>query len=239
MKECLSCHTFFRESAMQCQQCGGRVNEISLGQALEHTRKRFLRHFSEDKNIHIFDPHTQYVVSSYFNNHSLFLYFDLNKNQLKYGRSFERFFIQPVNLTAFINLPWFFYNLLYTNYFHLTYTDYCLKCHCKHLKGYHSREECEYNIAYFQILCDVLNGDIVYTKKVYEEYYRERKGQREPNPFADLNKRHKGVEFALDLLSISLSVLLWIYLMVYVGFPMAKVLMIKLQFIDAYEWHFL
>ncbi len=236
MKECSSCHIFFKESVMQCQGCGETLKEITLGEALEHTRKRFLKHFSEDKSVHIFDPHTQYVVSSYFNNHSLFLYFDLSKNQLKYGRHFERFFIQPINLTAFINIPWFFYNLLYTNYFHFFYNRYCPVCNCKHLEGHHSQEECEYNKIYFQILCDVLNGDIVNTKKVYEEYYQENKNLQIPNAFANLSKRHKRAEFALDLLSISLSILAWMYVMVYVGFPMGKSLMLKLQFLDAYEW---
>jgi hypothetical protein len=235
MKECLSCHTFFKESTMRCQGCSGALKEVSLGEALEHTRKKFLRHFSEDKNIRIFDPHTQYVVSSYFNNHSLFLYFDLSKHQLKYGRHFERFFIQPVNLTAFINVPWFVFNLLYTNYFHLFYTAHCAVCNCKHLEDHHPKEECEYNGVYFQILCDVLNGDIVYTKKVYEEYYRENKEKRIPNAFADLSKRHKRVEFFLDLLSISLSLFVWLYLFVYVGFPSAKTAMQMLQMQSNYR----
>jgi len=239
MKECLSCHTFFQESAMYCHGCGGCLREISLGEALEHTRKRFLRHFSENKDIKIFDPHTQYVVSSYFNNHSLFLYFDLSKNQLKYGCNFDRFFIQPLNLTALINFPWLVFNLLYTNYFHLFYTDHCPVCNCKHVHGHHSQKECEYNVVYFQILCDVLNGDIIYTKKIYETYCREQQDMRTPNAFANLSQRNKGVEFTLDLLSISFSILVWMYLIVYVGFPMAKTLMFKLQFLDAYEWHFL
>lgn len=223
---------------MSCHHCGKKLKEISLREALEHTRKRFLQHFSEDKSIKIFDPHTQYVVSSYFNNHSLFLYFDLSKNQLKYGRQFDRFFIQPLNLTALINLPWLVFNVLYSNYFHIFYRARCPICNCKHLPWHHTKEECEYNVVYFQILCDVLNGDIVYTKKVYETYSREQQDQHALNAFANLNKRNKGVEFALDLLSISFSVMIWIYAIVYIGFPMAKTLMFKLQFLDAYEWHF-
>jgi hypothetical protein len=221
---------------MQCQQCGRVLKEVSLSEALEHTRQRFLRHFSENKSIRALDAHTKYVVGSYFNNHSLFLYFDLNKNHMKYGQGFERFFIQPINCTALINFPWFVFNVLYTNYFHYAYKGFCVKCHCKHHTDHHPASECDYNVIYFQILRDIFNGDIIYTKSVYETYDKDCRLRGLPSAYSDLSRRNKFCEIALDLLSIGLSVLFWIFIGVYVSFPMVKVLMQKMQFLDAYEW---
>ncbi|HOD12541.1 MAG TPA: hypothetical protein PKO44_05570 [Candidatus Omnitrophota bacterium] len=236
MKECFACHIFYKESIMHCQCCGQILAEVSLAEALAHTRQRFLRHFSEDKRIQGLDAHTKYVASSYFNNHSLFLYFDLNKNHMKYGPKFDRFFIQPINCTALINFPWLVFNVLYTNYFHYAYTDFCPRCHCKCRPKNHSKEECEYNSTYFQILRDIFNGDIIFTRSIYETHDRELRQKSLPSAFSDLSRRHKAVEISLDLLSIGLSVLFWIFVGVYVSFPMVKVLMQKMQFLDAYEW---
>ena len=237
MKECLNCNIFYKESAMTCHRCQKTLIEVELKDALEHTRKKFLKRFSHSKDIRIFDPHTQYVVGSYFKNHSLFLYFDLNRNQMKYGPKVNRFFIQPVNALAFFNMPWFIFNLLYSNYFHFSYTGFCTQCHCKHRLGQHFKNECNYNIAYFHILRDVLNGDIIHTKRIYEECVESGDGEiGTKRAYLNLSHRHKRTEVFFDLLSIGFSVFLWMFIAVYVSFPMFKTLLQKLYFYDAYQW---
>ncbi|MDD3375115.1 MAG: hypothetical protein PHY73_05270 [Candidatus Omnitrophica bacterium] len=237
MKECLSCNVFYQESAMVCERCKKTLVEIDFKQALEHTRKKFLKRFSGSKDVRIFDPHTQYIVGSYFKNHSLFLYFDLNRNQMKYGLEVKRFFIQPVNAIAFFNLPWVIFNFLYSNYFHFLYKGFCNQCHCKHRLGQHSKDECDYNIAYFHILRDVLNGDIVHTKRIYQQCAESADGEAGTRrAYLDLSRRHKKTEVFFDLLSIGFSVFLWIFLAVYVSFPMFKVLLQKIHLYDMYEW---
>ena len=155
---------------------------------------------------------------------------------MKYGFRFERFFIQPINMTCVFNLPWFFFNAIYSNYFHFRYKAFCLRCHCKHIPGHHPKEECEYNLGYFYILRDVLSGSIVRTRKVYEHLLVEDRKKRKPNPYADLCQRPIRLEVFFDLLSIGFSVFLWLYLAVYVSLPMAMTLVQKLQAPDAYEW---
>ena len=237
MKECLKCNIFYQESAMTCCHCKETLVEIGLKDALEHTRKKLLKRFSHSKDIRVFDPHTQYVVGSYFKDHSLFLYFDLNRNQMKYGQKVDRFFIQPVNALAFFNLPWLIFNFLYSNYFHLSYKRFCSQCHCKHQLGQHSRKQCDYNIAYFHILRDVLNGDIVHTKKIYQKCLESSDGEvGVKRAYLDLSYRHRRVEVFFDSLSVGFSVFLWMFLTVYVSFPMFKVLLQKLYFYDAYQW---
>jgi len=221
---------------MSCQECGRVLEEISLQQALEHTRKNLLRKIAKKKDFKALDPQTQYIIASYFGDHSLFLFFDMNKNHMKYGKKVMRFFIQPINMTCVFNIPWFLFNVIYSNYFHFFYTSFCTTCQCKHIPGRHSAQECEYNLGYFHILRDVLNGNIIQTKKIYQKYFEKDKRQHRRNPYQDLCRRPVRTETFLDLLSIGFSVFLWIYLAVYVSFPMAKSLVQKLHDSDTYEW---
>lgn len=221
---------------MVCERCASLLGEITFQEALARRRKKFLRRFTQQRDIRKIDPPTQYVIASYFGNHSLFLFFDLNKNLMKYGPRRERFFVQPIHMTFVFNLPWFFFNVLYSNYFHFYYNNFCPRCYCKCAKGRHSLQECDYNIIYFQVLRDVLNGSILRTRHVYEKFSEEDRSHQRKNPYSDLSFRPMKAEIFFDILSISLSVLLWIYLAVYVSFPMVKVLMQKLEFYDAYEW---
>ncbi len=238
MRECFSCRIFYQESARICSRCQEQLQEVTLSQALEHTRNKFLNRFSRQAKVKNLNSHAHYVISSYFGNHSLFLFFDLNKNHMKYGPYFERFFIQPLNMTFVFNLPWFFFNVLYSNYFHIHYKDFCHRCYCKHPKGYHTTQECDYNIEYFYILRDVLNGSIVRTKKVYERLLVDDLKSGKKNPYADLYKRPIKLEVFFDLISISFSIFLWLYFTAYISFPMVKVLAQILQIPDAYEWRF-
>ncbi len=238
MKECLSCRIFYHPSALICDHCHHKLEEVSLVLAFEHTRDKFLRCFSQKASIKNFNAHAQYVIGSYFGNHSFFSFFDLNKKHMRYGPTFERFFIQPINMTCVFNLPWFFFNVLYSNYFHFYYQGFCQRCYCKHPLKHHTREQCDYNIGYFHILRDVLNGNIVHTKKIYEKYLKEDNLLKHSQPYADLYRPLSKSDVALDILSVGLSVFFWLYLAVYISFPMVKVLAHILQVPDAYEWRF-
>lgn len=221
---------------MRCHQCKKSLVEITLQDALNHTRKRFLKQFSGSTSFKIFDPHTQYVLRSYLKNHSLFLFFDLNLNQMKYGREIKRFFIQPVNMLAVFNIPWFIFNLFYSNYFHFTFKSFCPQCNCKHGRR-HTKEQCDYNIAYFHILRDILNGDIIQTKKIYEKCLDSKNSEiGTRKAYLDLSRRNKKTEIFFDLLSVTFSVFLWIFVVVFISFPMFKVLLQKLYHYDAYQW---
>ncbi len=237
MKECPSCHIFYKDFILTCPQCHLELKGISLRKALERRRRRSFRQFGGSQDFKILDLNAQYIIESYFKDHSLFLHFELNKNQMRYSEKFERFFIQPINLVAVFNIPWFIFNIIYSSYFYLSYRNFCQKCHCKYLSAVHSQEECDYNIAYFNILCDVLNGDITDTKKVYEQCSQGEGGERESRlAYQKLNYRHKKAEIFFDLFSILLSVMFWIYICLCVSLPMVKVLLQKLYFYKAYEW---
>ncbi len=223
---------------MQCFHCEERLEEISFEEALRRTRKYLLQR-DLARNRDISDDSKQYYIRHYLGNDSLFLLFDLYRNRLKHGRSPKRFLVQPVRVTAVFNLPWLFFNIIASNMFHFRYTAFCPQCNCKCVPGKHFKEECEYNKEYFQILDDILTGEIVEKKSYYQKRAYDLLRQGKQSAFADLFLRKRSRELILDFCSVGFSVFLWIYLIVYVGFPMFLVLVEKLLHIDMYEWVFL
>ena len=206
---------------MRCDDCRKILEEISFAQALQITRKRSLEKQISDEEKRP-DAYKEYLIRRYLKDDSLFLLYDIAKNRLMHGRSPKRFLIQPVNATAFFNIPWFIFNIISTNVFHMNYTAFCERCNCKHLPGSHSQEECDYNIDYFSILDDIMTGDIVNTRFIYEyEGSKNRKEDRR-SAYHDLFERHLGIEVFLDMMSITLSMMFWVFLTIYITFPYLK-----------------
>lgn len=235
MKLCRPCQLFYQEQIMSCRNCKAELPEVTLGEALEFTRQQsFSSRISGEKGD-LSDPSTQHHIRSYLKNHSLFLDYDLHKNHLRSGRESARFFIAPINVTCLLNLPWFFFNILSTNFFHMQYTGYCPKCNNKIIPGKHTDLECAYLTEYSHILNDILNGRIINQKTVYEHYAQECRGKRIPSAYDDLFCRHVRWEGFFDLTSIGLSLAFWIYLGVNISWPMFNVLLQQLNQIDSYQ----
>jgi len=230
MKLCQKCGKLYQEQIMACQTCGGELKEVSLRQALELTQTKALENSIKGKSQReLADAYKQYHIRSYLKDRSCFLDFDIYKNRLKHGRRLKRFFIAPVRLSALINIPWFLFNVISSNKFHLEYTEYCPRCECKYIPGRHTKEECEYNVEYFNILNDILNGQIIQRKIIYEEYsrWRIRKGLK--SAYRDLFRQRIPWEIFWDFLSVGCSVVFWIYIIVFIFLPWAQAFMIEAQ----------
>lgn len=224
---------------MTCQECRTLLEEVSLQEALKFTQTKALRtQISGQDTKELPDAYKQYHIRSYLKDHSLFLDFDLYKNRLKHGRLLGNFFIAPVNFTVLFNIPWFLFNVLSSNLFHMYYTEYCQRCDSKYIKGHHTKEECDYNIEYFSMLNDILKGNIVDRKEIYEQYSKEKRQKGLKSAYRDLFCRRVRWEAFWDIISIGLSIAFWLYIAIYVSRPMGKVLMQKLQYIETYEWSF-
>ncbi len=236
MKLCRACQLFYQEQIMACQNCKAVLPEVTLSEALEFTRQlSFSARISGKDKGDLSDPSTQHHIRSYLKNHSLFLDYDLHKNQLRHGRESTRFFIAPLNLTCLFNLPWFFFNVVNTNLFHMQFTGYCPKCNSKINPQHHSAKECDYLKEYFHILDDILNGRIVSQKPVYEHYAQECRRKNVKSAYDDLFCRPVRWEIFFDLMSIGLSLAFWIYLAVNISWPMFNVLLQQLHQADSYE----
>ncbi len=215
---------------MACQSCGGTLDEVSLRQALELTQSTALGKSIKGKSQQgLTDSYKQYHIRSYLKNRSCFLDFDLYKNRLIHGRRLKRFFIAPVRISAIVNIPWLLFNIISSNKFHLEYTEYCPRCECKYIRGAHTKEECEYNVEYFNILNDILSGQIVQRKIIYEEYARWRMRNGLRSAYRDLFRRRIPWEIFWDFLSVSSSVLFWLYLIVFICLPWVQAFMTDAQ----------
>ena len=219
MKICPSCHIFYQEQ-LTCNDCGQRLREISLTEALElSSRESFRARIAGKKNQELPDAYKQYHVRSYLKDRSLFLDHDLNKNRLKKGRRIKRFFISPISVYSLFNIPWLFFNVISTNIFHLTHTEYCPRCDTKFVKGQHTPCDCQYMIEYFRILDDILSGRITFTKIVYEQASLEERRRGLRSAYHDLFERNVRGEGLWDMISVTMSVLFWLYLMVAIAYP--------------------
>ncbi len=237
MKICPRCEKIFQSASIACTECHVYLIEISLPEILRRTDAR-----SFQKNIHggemktLPDEHIQYHIRSYLGNRSLFLDFDIQKNRVKHGPRLKRFFIAPINMTCVFNIPWFFFNLLNSNFFHLAHTRYCDRCDCKYIPGRHTEEECDYNIEYFNILEDILSGHIIDRRPLYQSYALEILHQKKRSAYVDLFCRKARWEAFWDITSITLSIMFWVFIVAYIAYPMFQILIQKLMYIDAYEF---
>lgn len=236
MKICRSCNLFYQEDIMTCRRCKDDLMEISLMNAIKLTQQKSLKDRIGGKTKQeLPDAYKQYHIRSYLGNRSLFLDFDLHKNRLKHGRRLKRFFIAPINMTAVFNIPWFFFNIIATNLFHMEYVDYCSYCNSKCNKKTHTQEECNYNIEYYNILNDIISGTMVDRKEIYKQYSAERQKKGLKSAYYDLFCRQVRTEIFWDLMSVGLSVAFWLFIIVYISFPMFKVLVQKLHQIESYQ----
>jgi hypothetical protein len=214
-------------AGMCCNHCGSDFVELTMDEALDHTRKRFMRRYVQGNNIGYVDRHMQYIFASYFGDSSLTMIHWINKNHLKYGREYDRFLIRPFNLADLLNLPWLFFNIIDSNFFHMRYDSYCPECDCKYIAGTHTAEKCQYNQMFLNILKDALNGDIVHTKKIYEVKALEDRKKRIPNAFTDLQPKWRFLHVLLDFSSVTVSVLTWTVILVYAFMPVIVFLLRK------------
>ncbi len=232
MRKCPHCH-IFAVSGILCIHCGSALEDVSMEQALEHTRKRFIRRYIQGKNTRHVDRHMQYIFASYFSDTSIAMLYTINKNLLKLGREYERFLVRPFHISDVFNIPWLIYNVVDSNIFHMRYQFYCPRCDCKHVKGRHSEEECQYNQMFLNILKDALSGEIVQTKKIYQAKADEDRYQHRKNAYIDLSASPKILHLVVDFSSVSVSVLAWLALAVYLLLPVIIFLLKKADLYNA------
>ena len=235
MRYCSKCAIFSQDYVKTCGKEDCQLKEVDLKKALELTRLQAFKSLI-GKESEISDGYAQYHIRGYLGNRSLFLDFDLHKYRLKHGPRLKRFLITPVSFFSLFNLPWLVYNLIATNLFHMDHTQYCSRCGCK-VKPPHTQIDCDYNIEYFSILDDIISGRIIERKNFYQTLTDEKEKKGQPSAFNDLFKRPVKLEIFLDIVSITFSLFLWLYLSVLVCLPLIKSLIQQWQIIEASKFH--
>jgi len=222
---------------MSCRRCKGKLNEVTLSKALEVTKGKTLKSLitgSGEQKLP--DAYKQYHIRSFIGNRSLFLEHDLNKSRLKHGPRLKRFFIDPLHPTGLLNIPWFIYNIISSNLFHMNYTEYCPTCDSKFRKGEHPPEECEYNIEYFHILDDILSGEFSKRKRMYQQFADENRVKGIKSAYNDLFNRGVYKEMFLDLMSVLFSIFFWYGVIITIHRPLIGHFVGVQKLFEQYEW---
>ena len=64
------------------------------------------------------DPH--YVIGHYFKSCTFYFFYVLSRNELKMGKEYKRFFVQPFNFSFSLMIPWVVINVVDSLFFHLS-----------------------------------------------------------------------------------------------------------------------
>ena len=218
MKKCPRCQVVFKcDHENKCMYCGGTLFDTSL--------LAFQKNSGEDlfqpKQVRMKDPMTHqrkaYLVGIFLKGKTFLSSFAFSANELKKGEKFKRFFVQPIDVSYVIKLPWFLVNFIYSIFYHLLYRHYCPECGWKYIlsdnKGAHPKDGCEYNQEYNRLLEEIFSGNVFIDldELTVQSNEKIKNGKRS----AVYDARHRNIpwESFLDILSILSSIILYIFLL--------------------------
>ena len=110
MRKCLRCQIIFHsDQRLNCLYCDTRLSDADFGEIARGTSPKE-RIFQKEENIkHV---RMEYLVGSYFKNKTFSFLYNFSRNELKLGKEFKRFFIQPIDFTSVIKIPWIVINII-------------------------------------------------------------------------------------------------------------------------------
>jgi hypothetical protein len=184
--------------------------------ALEHQLERSTR----IGGLH----HMSFLVANYCGGLRFHFMYRFNRNELKMGKGFRRFFIQPPQISSLINIPWMAVDCLDSLVMRVFYRGFCPECQWKYnslfgLKG-HQISECAYNQEYSRIIKDIISGRIAVNEHLYRKTSEQYTRSFRRSAYLDLCCRDDTYSKILDFGSIFLSACLLIGLLVWAVFPL-------------------
>jgi hypothetical protein len=226
MKKCPRCDTSFPDEYLVCKYCDSRLfNEAELDGLFNQKEEEYFKEKVFNLDLEKMTAYMkEFIVANYFHRRSFFFSYQFCRQEMKTGKKFRRFFIQPFNISFFIRLPWLFVNILDSLFFHLLYGGYCPQCNCKFKQSFesnvsHNKEECAYNKEFAAILVEIFTG-YIFTK---EQEFRRRAAEKVKlglkSAYHDLSSPNKKVETLVDIFTIGLSFCLYFYLFARVAIP--------------------
>jgi len=235
MRRCPSCAvTFVEEERTRCLYCDTLLmatEEEDTDLRERHNLEFFngaynpvIQQVVEERGI---ETHTrlQFIVASYFRTRTFhFMHLFSRKDFLK-GKVFRRPFIQPIDWTSLLILPWMIVNIFDTIYCRLSYRKYCPQCGWKFYKFERSRHEdhnhreCAYNKEYQRVIDEILSGNILYSEKEFRRLGKMKKAAGYRSAYWDLCARKEYFSGVLDITCIWFSIGLWTLVIIWLSLP--------------------
>lgn len=230
MKKCPRCRVVYKEDTqLKCLYCEGSLltareaDFISESQhkdsALDMSKAKELRF--QDKLTH---DRKDYLMGTFFRGSTFLSSYRFNLQELKKGREVKRFFIRPPDLGTLIKIPWLFVNVIYSIVYYFTPKLFCPKCGYQfipaHGEAVHDPVECSYNQEYEMIQKEVFSGKVFIDLDPIRQISdaKVKKGQR--SALRDLLSRNMTWEKTLDVVSIVVSIIIYVYLLALIAMPL-------------------
>ena len=231
MKKCLRCKiAYHAQERFYCLYCQSMLADVEESDEPEFVDAFSFSESLLEKLVHGREVPTVgnrlYVLSSYFRIRTFHFMYMFCRNELKMGKVFKRFFVQPLNLVFLINIPWFVVNLVDSLFFKLFYNSYCPQCNWKYIRftgtqERHDADQCAYNQEYGALLNDICTARFVKTEDEFKRRSGEKIRQGQRSAYVDLCCYKDQYQAAVDTASVWFSSGIILYLIVVALFPLA------------------
>lgn len=226
MKKCPRCETAFSDEHLVCMYCECQLFDAAMLDAVSQKEEEYFKEKVFSVDLEKMTAYMkEFVVANYFLRRSFFFSYQFCRQEMKMGKAFRRFLIQPLHISFLIRLPWLIVNLFDSLYFQLVYGGYCPKCNCKFKKLFesnveHDKNECIYNREFAAIIVEIFSGYIFSKEKEFKQRAAEKLKLGFKSAYHDLSSPNKTAEAVFDVFTIGLSLTLYFYLFAKVAIPL-------------------
>ncbi len=224
MKKCVRCQIDYEDdSRVRCLYCDSKLMDGRLDRLFRSATETQVinKLIAEDHRIN--HERVEHLIGSYFRSKSFSFLYAFNRQQYKMGKRFKRIFVQPLDFSTIIRLPWFAINLLDSIVLRLFFRTYCPQCDfkCKKFLGqtFHTKEECSYNQEYSRILNEIMTGSIILNESRYKRQMFKKLQAGERSAYFDLCSKKRDFEIFIDMVVILISIALIIYVFIQLIMP--------------------
>ncbi len=218
MKKCMRCKiVFHRAERTRCLYCDGLLTTVNeddsvTESALPPQDTAVIELIVRDRD-QLTHENMKYIIGSYFKSRTFNFMYTFSRNELKMGKTYKRFLVQPLNFSSLFMIPWMVVNFIDSLFFRLVYQNYCSECNWKYAGGSvrHDPKECAYNREYMLVINAVLTGQIARLEETfqYQAMNKIKNGQR--SAYFDLCARKNKYEGVLDVACVWFSLGLIVY----------------------------
>ncbi len=149
--------------------------------------------------------------------------FRLSLRDFEKGQAMKRFLIYPLGFDAVIKLPWLLFDIFYSVLYYFLPKGFCPQCQCKYIRFHgeraHDPQACSYNQEYQMIEEEVFSGKVFIDLDKVRDLSQRKVRLGEPSALYDLVHRKVGMEKALDVVAILVSIFIYIALLIMIAMP--------------------
>ena len=241
MKRCPRCKIIFHlDDRTHCLYCEAMLHNVSSEEENSLQRSSSIGGIQSVPPIIqqiLKDYKTEYlgqmqmIMGSYFRARTFHFIYNFCRNDLKMGKIYKRFLIQPLGPASFLMIPWVVYDFGDSLLFRVAYNGFCQQCQWKYKKiaAEHNPKECDYNREYKALMEDIMSGKIAKTEVDFKRLAIKKMKVGQSSAYNDLCAMRNSLEGFLDIFCVWFSICLLIGVTVAITLPTISKLIIDLD----------